>query len=189
MDRQDLIKDLHRGDILVTCNNTTLGKMIKKFTKSIYSHAALYIGGGDVVDATNKFGKGVRVRTIKQTAQRFYRIDILRHPNLSEDRAEKICQKALAHVGESYNYLMLLLFPIMPLLPDKWKNPLAKKEAKICSELVSRVYKEIGIDIVPKKTEGQESPADIGRTTTLRFIGAYVGGYKIKNAKRGKEIE
>jgi len=160
--------------------------MIKAATKSIYSHAAIYIGAGDVIDATNKFGKGVRVRTLKQTAQRFYRIDILRHPNLSEDRAEKICQKALAHVGESYNYLMLFLFFIVPLLPDKWKNPLARNEAKVCSELVSKVYKETGIDIIPKKDESQESPGDIGKSKVLRFIGAFVGMRRTK-LKRGKE--
>ena len=186
MDRNQLIRDLKRGDILVTCNNTFLGRMIKKATKSIYSHAAIYIGGGDVIDATNKFGKGVRVRTIKQTAQRFYRIDVLRHPNLHDAKAELICEKALNHVGESYNYMMLFLFPLMFILPDKWKNPLSKREAKVCSELVSRVYKEVNIDLVPGKTEGQESPSDVSKSKLMRFIGAYVGGYKIK-AKRGKE--
>lgn len=188
MNRYDLVKDLKRADILVTCNNTILGKLIEKFTKSIYSHAAIYIGGGGIVDATNKFGKGVRVRTLKQTAQRFYRIDVLRYPNLSDDKAEKICSEVLNHVGESYNYIMLFLFPLMAILPDKWRNPFVEKEAKICSELVSRTYKKVGIDLIPNKTEGQESPADIGRSKVLRFIGAYLGMRRTK-LKRGRHPE
>jgi len=187
MERKDLVKDVKRGDILLMSNNTFLGRAIQKITKSVYSHAEIYIGGGDCVGATNKMGQGVRVRPLSWNIKRFYRIDIFRWPNLSEDKAEKVCQNALKHVGENYNYLELFLFPLTFILPDRWKNPLASKHAKICSELVTRSYKEAGIDIIPNKTEGQESPADIGRAKSLRWVGAYKGGWKIRGCKRGKE--
>lgn len=187
MDRKDLIKDVQRGDILLMSNNSFLGRAIQKITKSVYSHAEIYIGGGDCVGATNKMGWGVRVRPLSWNIKRFYRIDIFRYPNLSSDKAEKLCQQALNHVGEGYNIWLLLLFPINFLLPDKWKNPLASKHAEICSQLVTKSYKEVGIDVIPHKAESQESPADIGRAKTLRWIGAYKGGWKIKGCKRGKE--
>lgn len=183
--RKDLIRDLKRGDILVMENNTLFATWIKKATKSIYTHAEIYIGGGHCVGATNKGGKGVRVRTIQHNMNRFFRIDTLRWLNMSEDKAEQVSAAALSHVGERYNYLMLFLFPFTFLLPDKWKNPMVKKEAKVCSELVTKSFKEAGVDIIPGKTEGQESPGDIGKAMTLRFIGAYVEGMKTK-LKRGK---
>jgi len=186
IERKDLIRDVKRGDILLMCNNSLLGRIISKVTKSIYTHSEIYIGGGDCIGATNKLGWGVRVRPLKWNIKRFYRIDIFRYPNLSEERAEKVIQHAFKHVGEKYNIWLLLLFPINFLLPDKWRNPLAFKKAKICSQLVTESFRKVGIDLVPKKDESQESPSDIAKSKLLRWIGAYKGGWKIKGAKRGK---
>jgi len=182
MNRKDLIRDLKRADILLMANNTLFARWIKALTRSIYSHVEIYIGAGECVGATNKGGKGVRIRTIQQNMKRFYRIDILRYPYLYE-KTEIICQTAMNHIGERYNYLMLFWFPLMWLFPDRWRNPFTKKKAKTCSELVSRVYKEAGIDLLPNKTEGQESPGDIAKSSKLKFIGAYTEGRKTKQRK------
>jgi len=181
--RKDLIRDLKRADILLMANNTLFARWIKALTKSIYSHVEIYIGAGECVGATNKGGKGVRIRTIQQNMRRFYRIDICRYPYLYENKTEIVCQEAMNHIGEKYNYLMLFWFPLMWLFPDKWKNPFVRKEAKVCSELVSRVYKNAGIDLVPDKVEGQESPGDIAKSLKLKFIGAYIEGHKTKHRK------
>ncbi len=48
------IKSLKVGDILLSAGLSGISLAIKVFTNSKFSHTALYIGGGEVIEASNK---------------------------------------------------------------------------------------------------------------------------------------
>lgn len=94
-----------------------------------YTHAALYVGNGLLVDATA--GAGIAERSVWDYCQ-FRMLALRRVPGLSRVQADNIVIKARSHLGKSYSWLGVIA---SKLIPQTEPNP----DRLYCSTLVGLV--------------------------------------------------
>jgi hypothetical protein len=169
--------DLRPGDIILTSTPSLRSAGIQLLTFSPVSHAAVYIGNGEVVEAV---GSGVRVRTLRKLLEEESLALALRYPDLTARQGQDVRAVALEKVGRSFNYVgvaMHLPFAInrrlceLPLLPGVVRDAcirsvggvhhlLTSKHALFCSQLVLQSYRQAGVPITDTDPR-LISPADI----------------------------
>ncbi len=118
-------KALRTGDIILSAANGINSAGIRAITLSPVSHAALYVGNGQVIEAV---GSGVRQRSMQEFITEEATIAAFRHPKLDGVQAALIQKFAEKHVGTKYNTAGIVLqapftlerklceLPIMPAL-------------------------------------------------------------------------
>lgn len=165
------------GDILLTSEPTLRSAGIQLMTLAPVSHAAVYVGNGQVVEA---IGSGVRVRTLEKLMQEEAVALALRYPDLSAAQGQAVRLAALAKVGRSFNYVGVALhvpFSInrrlceLPLIPSAVRDACVRgiggihhlvtsRRALFCSQLVLQSYRQAGVPITSADPR-LISPADI----------------------------
>jgi uncharacterized protein YycO len=139
-----------------------LSKAIQWRTWGPYSHAALQLADGQVIDAW-KGGvrkiKGPFVGHDKKTRVLAYDIR-----DLTATQAEAMAKFAMAQIGKGYDYLGVMRF-------------LTRRDANngkwFCSELVAAAACVAGRSLLEKPSH-RISPSDLASSTELRFSG-YLG--------------
>lgn len=190
--------DLRPGDILLTSTGTLRSAGIQLMTFAPVSHAAVYVGADQVVEAV---GSGVRVRALRALLEEESVALALRYPDLSEQQAQSVRAVALGKVGRHFNYVgvaMQIPFTVnrrlceLPLLPALARDLCLKsiggvlhlatsRRALFCSQLVLQSYRQAGVPITDADPRLM-SPADILHmregdvpsvrvTRPLRFVG------------------
>lgn len=170
-------EDLKRGDILLSATNGINSVGIRLWTMAPVSHAALYIGDGQVAEAV---GSGVRLRSLAQMLDEEAVVVAFRHPGLSDAQGEKLRDFALDNVGERYNHFGILLqtpFTMerriceLPVVPGAVRDfcirgialvqlGAVRNDKFFCSQFVLEAYKQAGLPITPADPR-LISPADI----------------------------
>lgn len=141
--------DLHdeRGD----CGRFIVSTLIARVTGSPYTHAMLYVGGGEVVDCD--VGRRVERRRLTKEEYRF--CDVYRVEEATDgDRADAVAF-CLSKIGCHYDYTAVLSIGLEKILrrslpwsrddPSRW----------YCSELVASAY-----DLLPL-TGRRVTPGDL----------------------------
>lgn len=158
--------DLRPGDVLVSTERALLSVGIRTMTGSPYSHASIYVGHGQIVDATKP---GVTLRNLSDLTGSATRVGVIRAVGLTKAQQEKIVDTALEARGQSYNVTGLIngirseadpFYQLYRRLKGGGRYGLAGQVGVglFCSELVIATYKEIGITIAP---EAGDSPGTI----------------------------
>jgi len=168
---------LQPGDILLSSMSSLRSAAIRLMTFAPVSHAAVYIGDRQVVEAV---GSGVRVRGIDELLKEETVVLVLRYPDLSAEQARNIKDYALKKSGTGFSYLGVTLHvPLsiirrlceVPLAPLALRdacirsigviNQVAARESRLfCSQLVLQAYRHAEVpmtDADPRLL----SPADI----------------------------
>jgi hypothetical protein len=168
---------LQPGDILLTSMSGFTSAGIRLMTFAPVSHAAVYVGDRQVVEAV---GSGVRVRGIDELLEEETVVLVLRYPDLSTEQARSIKDYALEKSGTGFNYLgVMLQVPLsisrrlceLPLVPSALRDAcirsmgvisqVAASESRLfCSQLVLQAYRHAEVpmtDADPRLI----SPADI----------------------------
>ena len=131
---------LKTGDILHCSGKRIISKLIKKFTKSEFSHSALFIeiwGQPYIIDAQKD---GVNVRPLHEW-QEMYNYDILVHRSSDLVNEKTFAQRALTKVGHTaYDFEGLVLRQPVELLTGKWVEKGDTTKRMYCSEYVAWVY-------------------------------------------------
>ncbi|WP_374401817.1 YaeF family permuted papain-like enzyme [Niveibacterium sp.] len=170
---------LRAGDILLSAANGITSAGIRLFTLAPVSHAALYIGNGEVAEAV---GEGVRVRSVAEVLDEESVVVAFRHPTLDDAAAARIRSFAQEKVGDRYNYVGVMMqapFSIerrlceLPTVPATIRdacinglatvqlgNGTAGDDRFFCSQFVLEAYREAGHPIT-KSNPTWVSPADI----------------------------
>ncbi len=178
--------DLHPGNILVTTGEGRVSKAIRDVTLSEYSHAALYVGGGKIIDAT---GEGVRERSLPALTLPSTRVGIIRADGLTEAQTDRVVGTAHKLVGKPYNYLGLIVGAVKELHLIVRLYRLATGEpfkatgsvlglGYFCSELVIKAFHTAGVTIAP---ESGDTPQGIisyatGHPTRFELVGRLPAG-------------
>lgn len=168
---------LQPGDILLSSMPGLASAGIQLMTFAPISHAAVYVGDGQVVEAVRS---GVRVRSIEEALAEETVVLALRHPDLSAEQARRIRNYALKKSGAGFNFAGVTLhipFSItrraceLPLVPSAVRDACirsmgvihqvaASENQLFCSQLVLQAYRHAGVPITDADSR-LISPADI----------------------------
>ncbi|TJZ77607.1 YaeF family permuted papain-like enzyme [Chitiniphilus eburneus] len=168
---------LQPGDILLSASNGITSAGIRMFTLAPVSHAALYIGDGQVAEAV---GDGVRLRTIPDLLDEEAVVVAFRRGGLTPEQVVAMRQFAEAQVGRHYDYVGVMLqapFSLerrlceLPLVPSLVRDACLRGVAAIqlgtpdnerffCSQFVLEAYRVAGAPLLDAHPRWL-SPADI----------------------------
>lgn len=201
---------LRTGDILLSAMDGVNSAGIRLFTLAPVSHAAIYVGDAQIVEAV---GEGVRLRSAEAMLADESVVVAFRHPAIEDHHGERIREFSMQQVGGKYNHVGLLLnasFSLerrlcdLPLLPQAVRDFCVRGIASIqlgaqdndrffCSQLVLEAYRQAGLPITDAQPQ-LVSPADLlhmreGDVPTVRSREPllYVGHLKFKPASATAE--
>ncbi len=161
IDPIDLNK-LKLGDVILVCkkgiNPGSLAIKLANFFKNGYkergwTHAAVYVGNGEVIEALQK--EGVVKRNFKDVyLNGDFSLLVLRHKNASDEKLQKAVTFYLQEKDDQYDLIGLGYFLLFNLTPPQLHfilnigglgDRLNQRDKYFCSELVSRGYQEASI--------------------------------------------
>jgi len=169
--------DLQPGDILLSADAGLASAGIRLMTLSPVSHAAIYVGDGDVAEALRG---GVRLRSMDRVLKEETVIAVFRAPALDAERAARLVEYARAQVGKPYDFVGVVMqapfalqrrvceFPGVPTpLREFCLSTLASvqlihgsDDRFFCSQFVLQSYRSAGLPITNAKPHWL-SPEDI----------------------------
>lgn len=170
-------EELLAGDILLSADPGIASAGIRLLTTSPVSHAAIYVGNGEVAEALRG---GVRLRGIDRVLKEETVVAAFRHPVLDEERAQRMSQFAREQVGKPYDFVGVVMhapfslqrrvceLPGVPtLLREACLSTLATlqlihggDDRFFCSQFVLESYRAVGLPITRARPHWV-SPEDI----------------------------
>jgi cell wall-associated NlpC family hydrolase len=169
--------ELLAGDILLSADPGLASAGIRLLTTSPVSHAAIYVGNGEVAEALRG---GVRLRSIDRVLEEETVVAAFRHPALDEERAQRMGRFAREQVGKPYDVVGVVMhapfalqrrvceFPGVPtVLREACLSTLATlqlihggDDRFFCSQFVLESYRAVGLPITRARPHWV-SPEDI----------------------------
>jgi hypothetical protein len=155
-----LLKHLMPGDVVLVEGNSRISGAIRYLTQSTWSHAALYVGH-HASGKANAFVEadileGVRITGIDQFSG--YNTRICRPVGLSERDAVRVCEFAIARIGQQYDLRNIIdlaryLLPTPPV-PQRFRRRMLELGSgsptrAICSTLIALAFQSIGYPVLP----------------------------------------
>jgi hypothetical protein len=162
---------LHKADVILVEGHLRISAVIKYLTQSTWSHAALYAGDGECIEADVL--EGVRRFPLANLAP--YRIRICRPISLTPEDADIIIAHATSRLGVQYDlkHVADLARYMVPIpMPRSWRRRAialgsADPSRAICSTLVAESFQTVGYPILP---EIPATPHDTATTRSAREI-------------------
>jgi cell wall-associated NlpC family hydrolase len=180
---------LQPADVIVSTTDAAISTGIRSATGSTVSHAALYAGGGYIIEA---IGEGV----VKRPHFKALEEDILaiayRRVGITTDKAKEVVSYAERYIGRPYDKLgavgsgtkssrggaiymgIKIISPAAGgVLGDRVKNNASdgnKDNAFFCSELVAWAFELAGIPISDLPAS-YTNPMGVMRSSKLQFLG------------------
>lgn len=169
--------DLRAGDIVLSATNGIASLGIRVLTVTPVSHAALYLGNGQMAEAV---GSGVQIRSTVNFIAGESTIVAFRHPHLSPEQAALVRAFAEAQEGKKYNSLGIVLqapfvlqrqFCEIPLVPSLVRDACirglaaiqlgaARNDRFFCSQFVLEAYQRAKLPLTTANPL-LVSPADL----------------------------
>lgn len=150
-----------------------LAAFIMNFTKTPYAHAEMYMGDGWNISSD---GAGVNFNDwINKKGRAF---DVFRMEDLTSDQIKIIEGGAYKQIGKPFDYTGMLTLP--------WANFMVKKAAKkiyFCSELVSFLYKQAGIDLLEGIDEAIQAPGILVKSPKLKYVATFKDGKMVHDTR------
>jgi hypothetical protein len=174
----DFVKTLQPCDIVLyrfRGEKDIIGGVTAYITSSPYSHAEVVIENGYTISAASH---GITfIDVFKQNLVNGHHLDIFRLNRLITREERIIIQgKALKTIAMPYDYANLVLFPF---IGKKKAIQLSGNLAYMCSEHVAWCYDNASISLITGRPTAIDSPADLGRSNVLNYIGTFVDGKKV----------
>jgi hypothetical protein len=160
-DPESLLALLRNGDVLLTEGNTRAAMLIKRVTRSTWSHVSMYVGpledGPDprcIVEADMAAG----VRSIRLSELKGLNVRVLRPVGLSDSDRGRLAGWVVEQIGGQYDLAhawalarSLLRLPPGPDLP-RAANGIENATRFICSSLLANAFALVGYSILPLQT-------------------------------------
>lgn len=163
---------IRHGDVLLFRGRGLFSCIIKRRTRSTYSHAALAFWiGSRLMLAESREGQGVRLlplsAAVRDVAVHVYRP---RQPLLARE-ADVVFDRALSLLGQAYGWHEIgrIALSLIPGWPAPTWSPRDDRPSSspICSQYVSICYRAAGRDLVPNLDDGSTTPGDLSRSAAL----------------------
>jgi uncharacterized protein YycO len=139
--RQEIMKNIQAGDIILESNNAYPGwQRFEMLTlRSSYTHAAMSIGDGKFIEATtgDPSGKGVIISDLNEYLEGRILLEIIRPPYKTEDDRKAAVQYLHSQLGKPYDskfsmkdddslYCAEIVYNALQACPNKIDVPLKK---------------------------------------------------------------
>lgn len=144
------------GKVLLFKGGDPISWIVKKQSRSIYSHAALLIPGTKTCIESYP-GSGVRLRQL--TAKDWESIDMYNVRGMTPEMWASAIDFAHKQLGMSYDWLSVLRFVD--------KRPARENAKWFCSELVHKAISEAGIRILERIPSAEVAPAHLAISPLL----------------------
>ncbi len=175
--------DLKPADILLSTGSAAASIVIRSGTLSRYSHAALYIGNSQIVEA---IGSGVTQQSLQDAMSDDTLVAVYRRMRMSDAQRLQAIRSAKAQVGKKYDYagaagggitsgpgfvIGLFLSPIVAIggISADLYNRSNPEASFYCSELVALAFEKAGAPI--GSGAASTTPSDVSRSHVLNYIG------------------
>ena len=159
VDRQALAAALRCGNVLLSAGNTRCAELVKRLTRSTWSHVSMYVGpledGPDplcIVEADIKDG----VRAIRLSDLDARRISVLRPVRLDDTERPRLAESVLCHIGSEYDLAHAWLLARSLFVRRRWARlrsgptTMGRSATRfICSSLIAQAFALIGHAILP----------------------------------------
>ena len=152
----------HCGDILLLKGTSPLATLIKLWTKSEYSHSAMYINERMIVESD--IG-GVQFGMVDKYNSSCY--DVYRHNTASYGQLVKAANWSILQKGKWYDYLGLIGIATR-------RSDLDQKNMYWCSEFNMDAYIQAGIDVDCECNTRKVTPSDIANDLHFTKVGVYI---------------
>ena len=160
---------LQMADIIVSTTSATVSGVIRAGTGAVVSHAALYAGSGEVIEA---IGKGVTDRTIDESLEEDVLAVAYRSPDLPPALALAIIKFASLQLGTPYSVAGALLSSRKIACRIAGPRP----SSFFCSQLVIESYAKGGraLTALPSQCATPDDIVEIA-AHKLRYVGHLKG--------------
>lgn len=161
-DPESLSAVLRNGDVLLTEGNTRAAALIKRITRSRWSHVSMYVGpleeGPDprcIVEADIAQG----VRSIRLSELEGLNVRVLRPIGLNDALRSRLAEWVVSRIGREYDlkHAWALARSFLRVLPKSSippaPNGIAESATRfICSSLLANAFALVGYPILPIHT-------------------------------------
>jgi hypothetical protein len=171
---RDQLKD---GDVLLYRGQGMFATSVRLLFKSPYSHAGIVVWWGNRLMVMEAVGKGVIASPLSQNLRRTHGgVDCFQYKSaLSDDKRAVMVEFAQLQLGKEYNLWVLLVSGMRALLrlslQDKNGQFRHAAGKYFCSQYVSDIYDQAGIDLNINLDSTRTSPAAIADSPLLEFHG------------------
>ena len=156
---QDLAAVLVPGDVLLTDGNTRMAALVRRVTRSAWSHVAMHVGpvecGPDplcIVEADVALG----VRAMRLSELKGLRVRVLRRRGLDDTQRRRLADWVVSRIGGQYDLAHALALARrllgLPLASRLAPMPVAMAQSAtrfICSTLLAQAFLLMGHPVVP----------------------------------------
>jgi uncharacterized protein YycO len=151
--------NLQIGDVVFVRNSGLLSRTIRRVTDSEWSHVAIYLGEGKVID-TDAF-RNVSIHDLSE----FETFHVKRYEGLTDQEVREIVSYMVERLNEPYDYWQILGFFLEAVF--HYNNAWYMKDKYTCGSLIDRAFLSAGIDLVPWRDTGDVWPEDLFRSPLL----------------------
>jgi len=188
-DRRALALVLDRGDVLLSEGNTRVAALVKRVTRSEWSHVSMYVGPlNDAADplciVEADIAGGVRTIPLSQLDAR--RVCVLRAIELGDAERGRLAESVLRFVGSEYDVRLAWMLG-RKLLIQRWRarfgtlpTTMGRGATRfICSTLIAQGFALIGYSILPTQSDDRRMdaaqhvvliPADFEHAAALEVV-------------------
>jgi hypothetical protein len=189
MDPLPLSGLLRHGDVLLTEGHTRAAALVKRVTRSSWSHVCMYVGpledGPDprcIVEADIQAG----VRAIRLSELQVVRLRVLRPIGLDDGDRGRLARWVVGRIGGAYDlrHAWLLAFtrltaPLGPAAPSPADGMAEDAAGFICSTLLAHAFTVVGRSIPAVRAPARGAaghryvvPGDFERASGFEVVGA-----------------
>ncbi|MGD7021788.1 YiiX/YebB-like N1pC/P60 family cysteine hydrolase [Rossellomorea vietnamensis] len=155
---------METGDIVFFKGESWISSLITSLTGSSFSHVALAVNDEKVIEA-DRF---IKCRIRKINAEEIVTLKRVKG-GLTKEEKNQLLNLVPDYLGRPYDYGAIARWFFRLLF--KWELPIVDKaNALYCTELVDRLYMQIGKDIVPGAQIGDITPFHLESTYMLEDI-------------------
>jgi len=171
---QEIRGDINNADVLMYKGKTLTSRLIRRTTKSDYSHAGIVIWWDKRLMVLEAVSKGVIVTPISINLKH-YKGEVHLYStkdSISKDERSKMVEFAQLELGKEYARWKMILFGIKIIFKKNLdeKDELKRANKLYCSHYVAQVYNSQGYDLKKDVSDSFMSPEDIAKSNLLLRI-------------------
>jgi hypothetical protein len=177
--RYDLIRShIKNGDVLMFQGKYRSSSLIKRLTKSSYSHAGIAVWWNKRLMVMEADSKGVAISRLSSKLEKYKGKAELytSKEEISKEDRDRMIDFAQEELGKEYATWKALVFGWKILFKKKLseKDELRKENKLFCSQYVARIYNAGGKDLKKNRDDRFMSPNDIANSKELKRKGVFL---------------